>query len=68
MPVLRRSHNPAVLKHNPKVLAIADGRWVVVCPECNALSYQQERPIGIGMPLKSRLTAERLRKNHGTMA
>lgn len=65
---MRHSHIPAVLKHNPKVLAIADGRWVVVCPECNALSYQQERPIGIGMPLESRLSAERLRKDHRTMA
>jgi len=62
------THNPKVLTHNPKVLAMADGRWVVVCTECDALSHRQEPPIGIKMPLESRLTAERLRKNHASMA
>jgi hypothetical protein len=62
---MRRPHNPTVLRHNPKVHAMADGRWLVVCPECDALANRLERPIGIRMPLESRLTAERLRKNHG---
>jgi hypothetical protein len=53
--------------HNPKVLAMADGRWLVVCPECDAVAYRLERPIGIRMPLQSRQTAERLRRNHGDM-
>jgi hypothetical protein len=49
--------------HNPKILLTADGRWVLTCPECEA-SRQPQLPIGIRMPLESRLTAERLRENH----
>jgi len=33
-----------------------------MCPECEA--SRQQLPIGIRMPLESRLTAERLLQNH----
>ena len=49
--------------HNPRISATGDGRWVVVCPECES-SRQQQLPIGIGMRLESRVTAQRLRENH----
>lgn len=54
-------HQPAIRTHN--------GWWVVDCPECQQAvqsTYEGyvELPIGIGMPLKSRLTAERLQENH----
>jgi hypothetical protein len=54
------------LKHNPRILPLSDGRWVVVCPQCEALSHLQDPPIGIAMPLASRASAEMLRKNHYT--
>lgn len=39
--------------------------WVVDCPECGRDARAgQSLPIGIGMLLESRETAERLRQNH----
>jgi hypothetical protein len=49
--------------HDPKVSQRNDGSWIVNCSEC-LRSPDVERPIGIGMPLNSRLTAERLKENH----
>jgi hypothetical protein len=46
-------HYPAVRKH--------DESWVVDCPECQ---QDGDLPIGIGMRLESRQTAEHLRENH----
>jgi hypothetical protein len=42
-----------------------DGRRTlgVLCTGCQA-SAEERLPIGIGMPLESRLTAETLRENH----
>jgi len=41
---------------------------VVDCPECEAAQSRNDGhgdlPIGIGMPLESRLTAERMKDNH----
>ncbi len=56
-------HRELRTPHNPKISSTADGRWVVTCPECEA-SRQHQLPIGIRMPLESRLTAERLLANH----
>jgi hypothetical protein len=54
-------HHPTISRH--------DDRWVVNCPECRVAARARhdgygELPIGIGMPLESKLTAERLRDNH----
>jgi hypothetical protein len=50
-------------RHEPKVSQRNDGSWIVHCSEC-LRSPDGECPIGIGMPLNSRLTAERLKANH----
>jgi hypothetical protein len=46
-------HHPAVRKY--------DESWVVDCSECQ---QDGDLPIGIGMRLVSRQTAEQLRENH----
>ncbi len=51
---MRSQHHPRITMHGKC--------WVVECPECSA--YGGQLPIGIGMPLESQLTAERLRDNH----
>ena len=43
------------------------GRWVVDCAQCRNDPFA-ELPIGIGMPLRDRETAERLRENHAGRA
>jgi hypothetical protein len=51
--------------HAPTITEISDGRWVVVCGQCeNELDVAV--PIGIGTPVTSRQTAELLRANHAT--
>jgi hypothetical protein len=49
--------------HQPKVSRRPDGTWVVECSECRA-DLCSDIPIGIGMPLLTKETAERLRENH----
>jgi hypothetical protein len=49
--------------HQPKVSRRPDGSWVVECPQCRA-ERTSEIPIGIGMPLSTKETAELLRENH----
>ena len=49
--------------HQAKISQRNDGSWILTCPEC-LRAPEDELPIGIGIPLDSRLTAERLRKNH----
>jgi len=53
---MRAPHHPTSRRH--------DECWVVDCPECRQVAQGGERFIGIGMPLESQLTAERLKENH----
>jgi hypothetical protein len=58
---MREPHHPTISRY--------DERCVVDCPECRrAAQWRQggfgELAIGIGMPLESCVTAERLRDNH----
>jgi hypothetical protein len=50
-------------RHNPSVSRRADGRWVVECQECRQ-DPESSPPIGIGIPLSERHTAERIAQNH----
>ena len=52
-------HSP----HSPKIIGLRDGGWIVECLACRN-DRMSEVPIGIGMPLPDRLTAERLAENH----
>jgi hypothetical protein len=49
--------------HHPKVSQRPDRAWVVECAQCRN-DLVSTVPIGIGMPLRDRETAERLRDNH----
>ena len=49
--------------HHPRIIHGHDRTWVVECVECRN-DTQSDLPIGIGMPLRDRETAERLRDNH----
>ncbi len=51
--------------HHPKITQRPDRTWVVECPQCRN-DITSAVPIGIGMPLRDRETAERLRENHAT--
>jgi hypothetical protein len=50
-------------QHHPTIAPCTDGSWVVDCAECRN-SLTESIPIGIGMPLMERLTAERIAQNH----
>ncbi len=49
--------------HHPRITQRPDRAWVVDCPQCRNDGHS-DLPIGIGMPLRDRETAERLRDNH----
>ena len=49
--------------HHPRITQGPDRTWVVECIQCRN-DTQSDLPIGIGMPLRDRETAERLRENH----
>jgi hypothetical protein len=50
--------------HHPMIRPVDRG-WVVECRECRLEARGgQLLPIGIGMPLESKETAELLRQNH----
>jgi hypothetical protein len=49
--------------HHPTITQAPDSTWVVECPQCRN-DLTSAVPIGIGMPLKDKETAERLRDNH----
>jgi hypothetical protein len=49
--------------HQPRITQGPERTWVVECPQCRN-DQQSELPIGIGMPLRDRETAERLCENH----
>jgi hypothetical protein len=51
--------------HHPKVVQGPGRTWVVECVQCRH-DPTSTVPIGIGMPLQDRETAERLRDNHAT--
>jgi hypothetical protein len=53
----------AMQNHHPKVSQRADRAWVVECAQCRN-DLASSVPIGIGMPLRDKETAERLRDNH----
>jgi hypothetical protein len=53
----------AMQNHHPKVTQRPDRAWVVECAQCRN-DLASTVPIGIGMPLRDRETAERLRDNH----
>jgi hypothetical protein len=54
---------PEMQNHHPKVTQGPDRAWVVECAQCRN-DLASSVPIGIGMPLRDRETAERLRDNH----
>lgn len=49
--------------HHPIITQRPDRSWVVECAQCRN-DVTSAVPIGIGMPLQDRETAERLRGNH----
>jgi len=49
--------------HQPEVKRGPNGTWLVECPQCRA-DLGTDIPIGIGLPLVARETAEQLRMNH----
>ncbi len=49
--------------HYPIISQGPDRSWVVECAQCRN-DVTSAVPIGIGMPLQDRETAERLRDNH----
>ena len=49
--------------HQPRIIDLRNGKWMVECPECRHDRFSAV-PIGIGMALPDRLTAERLAENH----
>jgi len=51
--------------HHPTIAQRPDRTWVVECPQCRS-DRSSSLPIGIGMALPDRDTAERLRENHAT--
>jgi hypothetical protein len=61
----RGTQEPAMQNHHPKIAQRPDRTWVVECPQCRN-DLTSALPIGIGMPLRDRETAERLRENHAT--
>lgn len=49
--------------HHPTITQRPDRTWSVECAQCRN-DVTSAVPIGIGMPLPDRETAERLRDNH----
>jgi len=54
-----------VQTHYPTITRGPDQTWVVECIQCRN-DTESDLPIGIGMPLASLETAQRLRDNHAT--
>jgi hypothetical protein len=54
-------------RHQPRVSQRADGSWMVDCIQCRN-DPSTDLPVGIGMPLQTRETAELLRDNHSGVA
>jgi hypothetical protein len=49
--------------HSPAVIDLGDGTCLVECPQCRA-GRVKDVPIGIGLPMLDRVTAELLTENH----
>ena len=49
--------------HSPEVVDMSDGACVVECPQCRR-GRADDVPIGIGLPMFDRITAELLAENH----
>jgi hypothetical protein len=49
--------------HRPRVVDRNDGGCSVECPQCGR-GPASDVPIGIGMPMRDRITAELLAENH----
>jgi hypothetical protein len=49
--------------HSPKVIDLNDGGCFVECPQCRR-GPASDVPIGIGLPMRDRITAELLAENH----
>jgi hypothetical protein len=62
LPVRERA-GAGMQNHHPKISQRPDRAWVVECAQCRN-DVASTVPIGIGMPLRDRETAERLRDNH----
>jgi len=51
--------------HHPRLIDRHDGTWAVECLGCRN-DHLSDVPIGIGIPLPDRITAERLAENHSS--
>jgi hypothetical protein len=51
------------MPHRPTVVDSSDGTSLVECPQCRQGSIS-DVPIGIGLPMFDRITAELLAENH----
>jgi hypothetical protein len=49
--------------HRPEIIDTNDGACVVECPQCRK-GRAADIPIGIGLPMFDRVTAELLAENH----
>jgi hypothetical protein len=49
--------------HSPTIIDCNDGTCLVECPQCNQ-GRMSDIPIGIGLPMFDRITAELLAENH----
>jgi hypothetical protein len=54
--VVRKPHVPGIVQR-------PNGGWVVECRQCTE-DRSSSMPIGIGIPLPDKVTAERLAENH----
>jgi hypothetical protein len=52
-------HSP----HTPRVIDVGEDACVVECPQCRE-GRSVDVPIGIGIPMRDRITAELLAGNH----
>ncbi len=62
-PVQGNAQEPEMQNHHPIITPGPDRTWLVECAQCRN-DVTSAVPIGIGMPLQDRETAERLRDNH----
>jgi hypothetical protein len=50
-------------RHHPRIIDDGNGTWLLECAGCSD-DRSEALPIGIGIPLRDRVTAERLAANH----